>query len=379
MTMILNEEQRLLKETIRGFLDTHAPVEAMRKLRDDNDPQGYTSDLWEQLVELGIASIVLPEQYGGLDFGYLGLGAVLEVMGRKLTASPLISSVVLGASALELGGSEQQRQELLPQINRGQLTLALAIDEQQHHQPLATAVELKVTGDVMHINGTKVFVQDGHSADKLLVVTRSSGKPGDSEGISLVLVDRDTAGLEVTRTHMMDGRNATKITFNDVVVNAEQLVGPMDKGIDILQPVLDRGTIAIAAEMLGGILETFERTVEYLKDREQFNVKIGSFQALQHRAAIMFCKIEHCRSVVLGALDALDNNSDDVSLKASQAKTLINECYELVSNEAVQMHGGMGITDELDIGLFLKRGRVSMQIMGDSQYHRDRYAKLLGY
>ncbi|MBR9911102.1 MAG: acyl-CoA/acyl-ACP dehydrogenase [Gammaproteobacteria bacterium] len=379
MNMILNEEQRLLKETAHGFLQSHAPVAAMRKLRDDRDTLGYSAELWRQLVELGIASIVLPEEYGGLDFGFLGLGAVLEEMGRNLTASPLFSSVVLGASALELGGSEQQRQEIFPQLVEGKLSLALAIDEQQHHQPLATAVKLQIEGDALRITGSKVFVQDGHSADKLLVVTRSSGKPGDRQGISLVLVDRETAGIEVTRTHMMDGRNAAKITFNDVEITPEQLVGPINQGMDILQPVLDRGAICMAAEMLGGIQEVFDRTIEYLKEREQFDVKIGSFQALQHRAAIMYCKIEQCRSAVLDALAALDNHSTDVSLKASQAKALVNDCYILVSNEAVQMHGGMGITDELDIGLYLKRARVSVQIMGDSLYHRDRYASLLGY
>lgn len=379
MSMVLNEEQRLLQDAIDDFLSTNAPIEQLRHLRDSHDDKGYSTDLWQQLTDLGIPSILMPEEFGGFGFGFKGLGAVMQQMGRNLTASPLFSTVVLGASTIELGGTESQQKALLPNIAAGQLTLALAIDETHHHQPLNTAATLLEQDGQLSITGEKVFVLDGHSADKLVVVARSSGNAGDTEGLSLVLVDNDSAGVQIDRTKYMDGRNAANIIFNNVLVSQDQVIGEPGKAHIILQQVLDRGVIAMAAEMLGGCQEVFDRTLQYLRNREQFGVKIGTFQALQHRAALMFCQIERSKSAVLSALASLDENGPDSSLQASLAKTLINDCYQHVSNEAIQMHGGMGITDELDIGLFLKRARVSIQILGDSNFHKNRYAQLMGY
>ena len=379
MSMVLNEEQRLLQDTIDDFLSTNAPIEQLRNLRDSHDDKGYSTDLWQQLTDLGIPSILMPEEFGGLGFGFKGLGAVMQQMGRNLTASPLFSTVVLGVSTIELGGTESQQKSLLPNIASGQLTLALAIDETHHHQPLNTAATLLDQDGQLSITGEKVFVLDGHSADKLVVVARSSGNAGDTEGLSLVLVDSDSAGVQIDRTKYMDGRNAANIIFNNVLVSQDQVIGELGKAHIILQQVLDRGVIAMAAEMLGGCQEVFDRTLQHLRDREQFGVKIGTFQALQHRAALMFCQIERSKSAVLSALASLDKNSPDSSSQASLAKTLINDCYQHVSNEAIQMHGGMGVTDELDIGLFLKRARVSIQILGDSDFHKNRYAQLMGY
>jgi alkylation response protein AidB-like acyl-CoA dehydrogenase len=377
--MVLNEEQRLLQDTIDDFLSTNAPIEQLRHLRNSHDDKGYSTDLWQQLTDLGIPSILMPEEFGGLGFGFKGLGAVMQKMGRNLTASPLFSTVVLGVSTIELGGTESQQKSLLPNIASGQLTLALAIDETHHHQPLNTAATLLDQDGQLSITGEKVFVLDGHSADKLVVVARSSGNAGDTEGLSLVLVDSDSAGVQIDRTKYMDGRNAANIIFNNVLVSQDQVIGELGKAHIILQQVLDRGVIAMAAEMLGGCQEVFDRTLQHLRDREQFGVKIGTFQALQHRAALMFCQIERSKSAVLSALASLDKNSPDSSSQASLAKTLINDCYQHVSNEAIQMHGGMGVTDELDIGLFLKRARVSIQILGDSDFHKNRYAQLMGY
>lgn len=379
MSMVLNEEQRLLQDTIDDFLSTNAPIEQLRHLRNSHDDKGYSTDLWQQLTDLGIPSILMPEEFGGLGFGFKGLGAVMQKMGRNLTASPLFSTVVLGVSTIELGGTESQQKSLLPNIASGQLTLALAIDETHHHQPLNTAATLLDQDGQLSITGEKVFVLDGHSADKLVVVARSSGNAGDTEGLSLVLVDSDSAGVQIDRTKYMDGRNAANIIFNNVLVSQDQVIGELGKAHIILQQVLDRGVIAMAAEMLGGCQEVFDRTLQHLRDREQFGVKIGTFQALQHRAALMFCQIERSKSAVLSALASLDKNSPDSSSQASLAKTLINDCYQHVSNEAIQMHGGMGVTDELDIGLFLKRARVSIQILGDSDFHKNRYAQLMGY
>ncbi len=379
MALVLTEEQRLLQDTAKDFLTSNAPVAALRKLRDEKDPLGYSPELWRRMTEMGWASIILPEAYGGLDFGFMGLGVVLEECGRTLAASPLYASAVLGASAIILGGSEAQKQALLPAIAAGEFTLALALEESNHHRPTHITTTLAVQGDSAILKGSKCFVLDGHSADQLIVVARSSGADRDSEGLTLVLVDRTATGVSCQRTIMMDSRNAADVQFDDVIVPASSIIGQLDQGWAVLEPVLDRGRVAIAAEMMGIALEAFDRTSEYLKEREQFGAVIGSFQALQHRSAHIQSEIELCRSVLLQALSTVDDAPQELPLLASLAKTRLNELVKLVTNEAVQMHGGIGVTDELDIGFFLKRARVAMQIFGDSGYHKDRYATLCGY
>ena len=379
MPLVLNEEQRLLKDTAKEFLNSNAPVTALRKLRDDKDSIGYSRELWQQLVELGWASIILPEAYDGLDFGFMGLGAIIEESGRTLTASPLFSTVVLSASALILGGNEQQKQENLPAIASGQLCIALAVEESNHHNPQAITMAAEPTANGFILNGKKTFVLDGHCSDKLIVVARTAGETGSTDGLSLFLVDANAEGIKLTRTSMVDSRNAANISFDKVMIAKSALIGELNHGFSILDPVLDRGRIAMAAEMLGGALECFERTITYLKEREQFGVKIGTFQALKHRAAIMYTELELSKSVVLDALSAIDEQRADISQMASLAKARLNDVYQLVTNEAVQMHGGIGVTDELELGFFLKRARVAIQIFGDSGFHRDRYASLCGY
>lgn len=379
MALVLNEEQRLLQDTAREFLAKHAPVAALRALRDSHDPVGYAPQLWQQMAEMGWASIILPETYGGLDFGFLGLGVVLEESGRTLTASPLFASAAVGASAVLLGGSEALKHALLPDIASGTLTLALALEETHHHNPTFIATTAKIQGDNFILNGSKCFVLDGHSADKLIVVARTGGAERSSAGLTLLLVDRNAEGVSCRRTLMADSRNAANIRFDNVIVPAENLLGAVNQGWAILEPVLDRGRVAIAAEMLGSALEAFERTVAYLKAREQFGVLIGTFQALQHRAAHMQAEIELCRSVVLQALSTVDDAPHQLPALASLAKARLNELAKHVTNEAVQMHGGIGVTDELEIGFFLKRARVAMQIFGDTGFHKDRYATLCGY
>lgn len=379
MTMVLNEEQRLLQDTAGEFLAANAPVSALRALRDSRDALGYSLPLWQQMAELGWAGIIVPEEFGGLGFGFAGLAAVQQQCGRTLAASPLLATCALGASAILLGGSRQQKESILPPLVRGELCLALALEESPHHDPLGVMLEAKRSGADYVLNGSKQFVLDGHSAGSLIVVARSRGDRGDRDGISLFLLNADTAGIVRRRTLMMDSRNAARIDFNDVRVAADGLIGIEGEGYPILEQVLDRGRAVLAAEMLGGIRATFERTIDYLKQREQFGALIGSFQALQHRAAHMFSEIELCHSVVLEACSAVDENTAMLPLLASLAKARANDCYELVSNEAVQMHGGIGTTDALDIGLFLKRARVCMQALGDARFHRSRYASLRGF
>ena len=377
--LVLNEEERLLRDTAREFLQSHAPVAALRRLRDTRDELGYTPDLWRRMVELGWASIMLPEQYGGLDFGFRGLGVVLEECGRTLAASPLFATTVVGASAILLGGSEQQRATLLPEIAQGGLTLALALEESHHHRPNHIATTAEARGDGFILNGRKTFVLDGHSADRLIVVARSDGDVDSQTGLTLFMVHPMTEGVIRERTIMADSRNAANIRFDNVAVGADSVLGTVNAGHEILEPILDRGRVAIAAEMMGLALEAFERTVAYLKERRQFDAPIGSFQALQHRAALMQAELELARSVLLAALSAVDRTPQQLPLLASLAKARLNELVKLVTNEAVQMHGGIGVTDELEIGFFLKRARVAMQVFGDTGFHKDRYATLCGY
>ena len=379
MALVLDEDQALIKDTAREFCATRAPVAQLRSLRDQGDALGYCAETWSAMAELGWAGIVLPEEYGGTGFGWMALGAVLEEQGRQLSASPLFATVVLGSSALLLGGNDAQRTTLLPAIAAGELTLALALEERPHHAPFASALRAESDGADWRLNGRKLFVIDGHSADQLLVVARTAGVPGDRNGLSLFLVDGNAEGVTRTRTMMVDARNAANIEFSNVSVSADALVGSLDAGSDVLEPLLDRARICMAAEMLGTTLAAFEQTLAYLKERKQFGALIGSFQAIKHRAADMFTEIELARSTVLDALSALDEARDDVSRAASLAKAKIGEVLNTVSLEALQMHGGVGMTDDFDVGLFLKRARVQEQAFGDMRFHRSRYAELAGF
>ncbi len=379
MALVLNEDQVQLKDAARAFISDKAPVAAFRKLRDSNDKDGFDRKLWKEMAALGWAGIIIPEEFGGSGFGYTGLGCVLEETGRTLLASPLISTAVIGASAVMLGGSAVQKKEILPAIAAGDWLMALALEEGPRHAPYAISTRAEKSADGFTLGGSKTFVLDGHVADQLIVAARTSGMPGGRNGITLFLVDRNIPGVKITRTFMADSRNAANVEFSGVKLAAATVLGAVDQGADILDPVLDRARICLGAEMLGGIRESFERTVEYLKTRQQFGVLIGTFQALKHRAAEMFCEIELSVSVLLDALIALDEDRGDVAQMASLAKARLNDAYFLVSNEALQMHGGIGMTDEFDIGLFMKRARVAQASFGDSSFHRDRYASLEGY
>jgi len=375
MPLVLNEEQNMLKDAAKDFCTNNTPITQMRKLRDDKDESGFDRDTWQQMVELGWAGITIPEDFGGLGFGYMGMGVVMEECGRTLTCSPLLATAV-GACVIIHGGTDDQKSELLPKVAGGELLLAIALEETPHHNPYGAATTAEKSANGYKVTGSKKFVLDGHVADKIIVVARTSGNAGDREGTTLVLVDRESKGVAVTRTVMADSRNAANIEFE----NAEGiLLGKEGKGADILDLALDTGRVLLSAEMLGGLQECFERTIEYLKVREQFGVPIGSFQALKHRAAQMFCEVELSKSVVLEALSALDEDSDEIAELASLAKARLNDTYNLVSSEGVQMHGGIGMTDEYEIGFFMKRSRVCEHTFGNSAFHRNRYGELQGY
>jgi alkylation response protein AidB-like acyl-CoA dehydrogenase len=331
------------------------------------------------MAELGWTGFLVSEDHGGTAFGVTGLAQVMEAAGRSLTASPLLSTALLGASLLEAAGTEAQKAEHLPGIVAGETLLALALEETAHHAPTRIATAAVRSGDGYTLNGAKTFVLDGHVADTLIVAARTSGDRTDRHGITLFLVPAAAPGVSCTRTIMLDSRNAAKIMLNDVAVPADAVLGPVDDGSDVLEPALDRARACLAAEMLGSASEAFERTVQYLKDRRQFGVAIGSFQALKHRAAQMFCEVEVTRSAVLAACSALDERANDAPALCSLAKAKAGDTLFLCGNEGVQMHGGIGMTDEHEIGFFMKRARVAQATFGDAPFHRDRYAALIGY
>jgi len=379
MALVLTEEQELLADTAKEFVAERSPVTAMRALRDSNDATGFSRDLYKEMAGLGWTGILLPEAHGGSDMGMAELGVVLEECGRTLVAQPFLSTVLLGASAVQLGGTDVQKQALLTGVSEGDTLLALAFQEKGRFDPFACSTKAEPAGDGFRITGEKLFVLDGHVADKLIVVARASGGPRDRDGLTLCIVDPAASGVSITRTTMVDGRNAARVRLDGVEVSGDQVIGKPGAGADVLEPVFDRATAGLCAEMLGTLTEAFERTVEYLKVREQFGVKIGTFQALKHRAAEMFCEVELSRSVTLEALRALDAGADDASKIVSAAKARVSDTAVLVSCEAVQMFGGIGMTDEEEIGLFLKRGHAATATLGDGAYHRDRFARLSGF
>ena len=379
MALILNEEQQSLKDIAREFLQKNAPVTHFREIRDTKNELGYDEALWKEMVDLGWSGILIPEEYGGFDFGMVGMGSIFEEMGKTLTPSPLFSTGVLGASLISLGGNNSQKQSLLPKNVDGSLTTALVLEEGNRHSPYSINTKAIKDGDNFKISGEKTFVIDGHTAGLLIVAARTDGSIDDSSGISLFLVDPNSKGIEITKTSMVDSRNAASIQFKDAIVSSSEILGEQNNGAGILEEVLDRAQIAISAEMLGNASQAFDITLEYLKERKQFGAVIGTFQALQHRAAEMYSELELTKSSVIAACNAVDENSNDLKRMASLAKFKAGETNYLVTNEAVQMHGGVGVTDEYDVGLYMKRARVTEQIFGNSEYHLDRYATLSDY
>ena len=377
MKLILNEEELYLKETAKNFAENTTPVNHFRSLRDNEDPQLWSKDVWKEMVELGWSGILIPEEYGGSDFGLTGICTILQECGKTLAPSPLFATGVLGAYALTQYGNDTQKSEYLPKIASGDITTAVAVDESNHHNPSLTETSAVQDGENFILNGKKTLVVDGASADIIIVLARTSGSPGENTGLTMFLVDK--SDLEIKKLSMADSRNYANIYLENVTVSKNNILGDIEAGGDSMDSLLDVGRIAMAAEMLGSTEAAFETTLNYLKERKQFGVEIGSFQALQHRAAQMFCEIELTKSAVMGAMKGADENSNDLQRLASLSKSIAGDTFHLVSNESVQMHGGIGVTDEYDIGFYLKRARVCEQIFGSSNFHKERYANLSGF
>ena len=378
MTFVLTEEQSMLKEAARDFTAEQLPLTHFRKLRDEGK-NGNDPETWAAMAEMGWAGVLIPEEFGGSDFGYVGMGQVLEAQGRTLATTPLLQTALIGVSAILSGGTQEQKSTLLPKIAEGKITTALAIDEGPHHAPTKTSLKAAQTGGAFTLEGKKTFVPNGQFADLFIVVARTSGAAGETSGLTLFLIPRDTDGLTVTPLDTLDAHGAANLELEAVVVPNADVLGPVDGGWDVLEPVLDRARIGMASEMLGTAEAAFEMTHDYLQTRTQFGQLIGSFQSLQHRAAIMFSELEQTRSCVAAALAGLDDNRNDVAEMASLAKARAGETLHLVTNETIQMHGGIGMTDAHDSGFYLKRARVQEALYGNEGFHRDRYATLMGF
>lgn len=378
MPLVLTEEQSMLRDSARGFINEKAPIAHLRKMRDDRDATGFSRDLWKGFAEMGFAGLLVPEAFGGSGLGAVEAGIVLEEIGRNLMPSPFLSTAVLAVSALTRGNAEQQA-AYLPKIADGSLIAALAVDEGAKHRPLNIAMQAVRAGNGFKLNGAKALVVDGHVADLLIVAARTGGNAGERGGLTLFLVDPKAKGVSVERTVMVDAHNAARINFDNVEVSADAVLGEVDQGGELLDAVLNIGRGAVASEMVGLSEEVFNRTVTYLKERKQFGKLIGEFQALQHRAATLYIDIEISRAATLKALQTLDQDAAKASHAVSVAKARAGTTATRAVQEGVQMHGGMGMTDQFDIGLFMKRARVCQELFGDDNYHAERLAEARQY
>lgn len=379
MAMLLTDEQNMLRDAARGFLQASAPIDQLRRLRDEASSDGYDRDTWKSMAEMGWSGVLIPEDHGGVAMGHVAAGVIAEEMGRTLTASPFLSTAVMGAIAVAGYGSASQREQWLSKIADGTTNVAVAVDEDRSHSPGLVTTSAQASDRGFRISGGKSFVADGHVADLILVSARSSGGVRDENGISLFLVPRDCAGLTIERQMMVDSRNSATVQFDEVEVDFDALVGEAGAGYPVLEHVLDAGRACLAAEMLGSAQECLAQTIDYLSTRRQFDRTIGSFQALQHRAAHLFTEIEIGRSAVMRALQALDAASKDRQLIVSVAKSKVGRVAQLAAQEAIQMHGGIGMTDEFNIGFFLKRVRVAEALYGDANFHADKFARMRNY
>ena len=374
MALLLTEEQTMLRDSARSFMTDNAPVSQLRALRDARDALGYSPQVWAQFAEMGFTGVLVPEAQGGLGLGFVEAGVVMEEIGRNLTASPFLASGIVAVTALRHAGNAAQQAEWLPRLASGERMATLAIDEQAKHQPDRISMSARRDSNGWQLDGHKTFVIDGHVADLLIVVARSA-----ATGVTLFAVPRDTAGVSIEAVNLVDSRIAARIGLNGVRLSDAAVIGAVDGGEPALAAALDAGRACAAAEMVGIADAVFSQTTEYLKARKQFGKFIGEFQALQHRAAVLYFDIELARAATLGALQALDSGAADARRAVAVAKARAGTSATLAVQEGVQMHGGMGMTDAFDIGLYMKRVRTLSEYFGDSHYHGQQLALGRGY
>ena len=380
MALVLTEDQELLAQTARDFVRANSPISRLRALLDAQDSVGFSRDMWQEMAQLGWAGILIPEEYGGAGMGLADLAVVLEAVGRNLAPEPFLSTVLLGGQLLAHTGSPEQKQTWLPGIATGEKILALAYQEARSRYDLnRVSTRAAAEGDAWKLSGEKIQVLDGQSADALIVSARTAGKDSDQDGVTLFLLAPDTPGVAIVPQTRVDNRATALVNLDGVKISAESVIGTVGHGFQTLSHIVDLATVGLCAEMLGGMSQIFDDTLAYLKTREQFGVVIGSFQALKHRAAKVFMEIELCRSAVMAAANAADAGESDLALLVSLAKARCSDAFILATNEGVQMHGGIGMTDEHDAGLYMKRARATEMTFGDAAWHRERWARLRDY
>ena len=373
MALIITEEEKMLKEAARELLESKASIDQFRSLRDQNY-QSYDISTWNEMIDMGWTSLIIPEEYNGLNFGYVGMGQILEEMGRKLTKSPLISSILFSATAMRYSDNNDLKIKWFPKLMNGEALMTFAIDEKSYHDPKNINTRAIKEGDGYRLKGEKTFILNGNFSDHVIVVAQT-----DSKDYGLFLVRSDSSGIKNENKILLDTSTYSEMMLDNVLVPVEHRLDVKISGEELMNKVLDISCIGLSSEMLGIILEAFELTINYLKEREQFGVKIGSFQSLQHRAAKLFSEIELCKTIVIKALQAIDQDDKDLSKYASLAKAKLGKTIKLVTNEAIQMHGGIGVTDDSNVGFYLKRARVVQKTYGDYNYHLDKLAKNKGY
>jgi alkylation response protein AidB-like acyl-CoA dehydrogenase len=372
---LLTDDQKMLQETACSFLREEGSIaKQLRHWRDTECTDGYGSDFWKQFAELGLTGICIPEDQGGLGLGSVEAALVLEEIGRNLTPSPFLTTAVAGARAIE-GTAHAER--WYPGILSGETVLALAFDEGRRHAPEQTALSAERRGNGFVLNGAKQFVVQGNSADMVLTLARTGGSPGDRDGLTLFAVAHGAA--EVESVTLADSSKAARLKFDNVELDADAVVGDVDNGWAPLGRALDAGRAGAAAELVGVAAGATAMTVDYLKQRKQFGKLIGEFQSLQHRAAHLYGEIEIARAAALKAAELIDSRDEKAELMVAVAKAKAASVSKLAVQEGVQMHGGIGMTDEHDIGLYMKREAVLGELFGDVYFHRNKVAELSGY
>ena len=376
MPLYLTDDQMLLRDTARPFIADAAPVKHLRGLRDSGDTTGFSRDLWRQFAEMGFTGIMVPEAYGGMGMGHVEAGIVLEEIGRNLSPSPFLTTAVAAVQALKV--SARLSEEWLPKIASGAAIIALAIDEGAKHRPEATALKATRAGNGFMLSGTKAFVINGHVADMMIVAARTGGAAGETDGLTLFAVPKD-AGQTADPRRLLDASLASQVIFDGVRVDADAVIGEVDGGWAVLTRLLDAGRVGAAAEMIGVGSAAMAMTVDYLKTRKQFGKFIGEFQALQHRAAHLYGEMEIARAAVLKAQQLLDAQDPRAEIAVAVAKAKTGKAVRLAVQEGIQMHGGIGMTDAYDIGLYMKRDHALEEFFGDARYHAERVARMSGY
>jgi alkylation response protein AidB-like acyl-CoA dehydrogenase len=380
ISLALTEDQSILARTASAFAVERLPLARVRKLRESPDALGYSREAWSEMARLGWTGIPFSEADGGAALGLAEVVLVTEALGRCLAPEPFVASVMLAGQALALAGSERQREGSLKPLLAGEKVVALALHERgARYDVHRVTTRAEKAGARYRITGSKAQVWAAFGADAIVVPARTSGEAADASGVTLFLVPADAPGLSIARQRLVDSRNAALVDLRGVEVDESALVGGVGAGGEVLEAVVDRATVALCGEMLGGMSEAFDRTLAYLKERTQFGVAIGSFQALKHRAARMFVEVQLARSALMAAARAIDGGVPRARALVSVAKARCSDAYVHLANEAVQMHGGIGMTDEHDIGLFMKHARATEMAFGDAAFHRSRFASLGGF